>query len=294
MQDVRRLLDDFRTRERQGIREPVENAQLQLSAAVVIADQGVVRDLERLIPTFMHWVPDVPLYLVGDEFAITRAVAITHELGCGERLFCREWINDDSLQEANDRLSNLVNQSNYWKPGPIWWKLEGLRRIYEEVQDGVLLLDSDIIFTAPFVETKFHGVDLVLSPFYWIDPEYPVPEFPGSLTKIPIACRDGAINAGFVMVGRSDVVELWQQLYEEGVGKFYEQWIMRFLPMKYRSAFFSYLHNWGSWRRESPPEDVRSLHFHKWVNPQMEWHMECQERANQAVEFAREQLLSKK
>ena len=284
----------MRKNERMSIRRELRNETLKVEAAVVVADKGVVEDLERLIPTFMRFMPEhVHLYLAGDETTITRAVAIVTELGVGKRLHCRHWLTPESMAEAESRLSNLVNQADYWKPGPIWWKLEALRRVCKEVDGGVLLLDSDIVLTADFEEMEFQDVDAVLSPFYWSDPEFPSLSHGKNSELVPIANRDGHINAGFALVGRPDLVAFWIQMYELGIGDFYEQWCMKYLVNEFYCGYFSYLHNFGSWRRERPPRNCRSVHVHAETSVDRDWHKEIQKMANEAVKESREFFIRK-
>lgn len=279
------IIERFRKLERRGERKPFQNRILKPGAAVSVVDSNVSMDLYRLIPTWGAFT-DFDLYLVCDRKSEIVAKSLARTFNCLDRLKTRRWINQESIRFAESRLSNLTIQSDYWKPGPIWWKIEGLRRVIEETRKPVLMIDSDIVFCSPFNQA-FHCVDAAFSPFYWSDPELLVKnQGDENCPGIYISNRDGWLNAGFALVGREEIARRWLYLYESGIGGFYEQWLMKFLHSEFKCGYFDYLHNWGSWRREEPPPNVGSIHAHAWTKPPMKWHRAIQERGNQATREA--------
>ena len=172
----------------------------------------------------------------------------------------RPEITRESIEKIESSFRG-VNQSNYWRPGPIWWKLEALRRVLEEEPLPTLLVDCDIVFTSRNV-SEFYDVDLVLSPFHWPNPYLKVPIHPGSSKFVPIPERDGWYNAGYLLATRKEIPETWLDLYLQSVGGFYEQFCLGFLPQRFKHDVFGTAHNWGQWRCEKPHEKVVSVHAH--------------------------------
>ncbi|MEC5126552.1 hypothetical protein VSU19_07325 [Verrucomicrobiales bacterium BCK34] len=241
---------------------PSEAGRFGVERIVAVCDSGYSDDLWRLIPTVVGHHPDTDFILFCDEAAeVTAKEVIARMIPSCEHVQLRPVITEESIRDAEKRF-NGVNQSGYWKPGPIWWKLEALRRVLAEKAVPTLLVDCDITFTAPLRDT-FSGVDLVMSPFYWPNPELKVPLRPGSHKYVPIAERDGWYNAGYILATRVEVAETWMDLYMQSVGGFYEQFCMGYLPQRFRHTVFGTPHNWGQWRCEIPPPEVVSVHAHR-------------------------------
>lgn len=256
---IRELASGLVSGERLEAREP---STFGVERIVSVCDAGYADDLWRLIPSVVGHHPEIEFVLYCDEAAASVAGEVISRMipSCGN-VKIRPEITKESLRNV-ERNFNGVNQSSYWKPGPIWWKLEALRRVLEEKAVPTLLVDCDITFTAPF-EESFCGVDLVMSPFYWPNPELKVPVRPGSNKYVPIAERDGWFNAGYLLATRAEIPETWMELYMQSVGGFYEQYCMGYLPQRFRHTVFGTAHNWGQWRCETPPANVVSVHAHR-------------------------------
>jgi len=276
-----RARENMRTGQR-----PAASGRLRVDALVCVATREVAGDLARLIPTAQYHMPERPLHIVCDAETGNYARAICTPLGL-DNVIAHEWLTAESLAMATSRLRRVVEHSDYWKPAPLWWKIEGLRRIVRHYNGnkGVLMVDSDIVFAAP-VTDSFVGVDTVLSPFHWPDPNLKVQRSPQDKTMIPIAERDGWYNAGYLLTRSSAVCDAWLDLYERGVGGFYEQWILGHLPGLCRHDIFGTAHNWGQWRREVPREDVVSLHIHAATKHKPPFALAVQQRADFEAERA--------
>ncbi|MDF1737784.1 MAG: hypothetical protein P1U86_01395 [Verrucomicrobiales bacterium] len=267
--------------------EPSEEGAFGVERIVAVCDAGYADDLWRLIPGVVGHHPDTEFVLYCDRAAEATAMeVIAQMIPSSECVQLRPVITEESIREVEKRF-NGVNQSSYWKPGPIWWKLEALRRVLEEKSVPTLLVDCDITFTAAVKDT-FSGVDLVMSPFYWPNPELKVPIRPGSQKYVPIAERDGWHNAGYVLATRIEIAETWMELYMESVGGFYEQYCMGYLSQRFRHTVFGTAHNWGQWRCEIPPSGVVSVHAHRRTRHAHAYGQAIQEIAeNSAKQFLR-------
>ena len=229
---------------------------------VAVCDEGFQEDLWRLLPTVLGHHRDAEFHLYCDDSAARTAEEIAGQLRVPTaNLHLQPVIDRESLSRVERRFKG-VNQSSYWKPGAIWWKLESLRRVLEKSAEPTLLVDCDITFNAP-VQESFRGVDVVMSPFFWPNPNLRVRLRPDSNKMVPIAERDGWFNAGYLLATRVEVPETWLELFEQSVGGFYEQYCMGFLPQRFRHDVFGSAHNWGQWRCEIPPPDVVSVHAHQ-------------------------------
>lgn len=262
--------------------EPIRNREFGVEALVTVVSHGYERDLHRLIPTAQKFAPKIPLHIVCDAAAKAEVGEICKRLRT-RNVTCHEWINEDSLDRATSKLNHLVNQANYWKPGPIWFKLEAMRRLLAETKKACLLVDCDIIFTNPLTN-RFEGVDLVMSPFFWPNPMLTVPAVPGSTRIVPISERDGWYNAGYLLATRPEIAEAWLDLYESGVGGFYEQYCMGWLPQHFHHTIFGTEHNFGQWRAEAPKPQTVSCHAHIWTTPSKPHELRLQRFADKAVE----------
>ena len=256
---------------------------LRVDAASVVCDRNVIDDLWHLIPTWFRW-HDLPLYLYCDEYAERVAQELCAQIGKSHLLETQ--VVD---LEKGVNLPNIGIQDSYWKPIPIWWKLEGLRQTVEKTGGGVLCIDADICFLGSVVEEWFEA-DCVMSPFYWGDPYQRVPKSPEDPTPVPIPERDGWFNAGYFLTHRVEVAEKWMELYESGVDGFYEQACMARLQKHFHCSFFNETHNWGIWRKEGPRINTRSLHVHAGTShkPNLIHHKAIELRARQAAARALE------
>lgn len=274
--------DRARENRRTGKR-PEARGQLSVGAIVAVATHEVADDLDRLLVTAQYHMPNIPLHLACDAEAAKHARALANTYGL-DNVAVHEWLTPDGLAFAESRVQRVTSHNDYWKPAPIWWKLEALRNIVRLYNGnrGVLLVDSDIVFARPVAEA-FTNVDTVLSPFFWPDPTLRVARSPHDATPVPIAERDGWHNAGYLLTRSSAVCEAWLDLYERGVGGFYEQWILGYLPGLTATDVFGTAHNWGQWRREIPREDVVSLHIHARTKHREPFALAVQQAAEQAT-----------
>jgi hypothetical protein len=257
---------------------------------VAICTVDVVQDLERLLPTVGYFT-DMVIHLICDATSQTIAKELASLLGISDRLHCLPWLTPENMALAESKLKRITIQHSYWKPGPIWWKLEGTRRVLEMLKgQSCLFLDSDIVFCNEFRNTSFEHVDVVLSPFYWPDPDQMVPPRPGSKNYVHISIRDGVLNAGYAWVTKPDVMDLWKELYEAGVGGFYEQYVMGYLCQKFCVDWFDARHNFGQWRSQIPPPNTISLHMHASTKHYRPSALAVSERAASATLFATRML----
>jgi hypothetical protein len=270
-------------------RSPLSSNPLSIDAACVVADQGVADDLERLIPTFRFHHPKTPLHLIVDDAAAERAKMIDRYLGIGG-LYVHRWLTEENMRFVEDRVSGLTNHADYWKPGPIWWKMAGAARILREYLpkgSGLLLVDSDIVFNRRADEETWNHVDGVFSPFYWPDPiGLQVARVPGG-PKVSIATRDGHINAGYFLARRPEIFERWLELFEQGIDGFYEQACMHKLGLEWSFDYFAFEHNFGQWRGEFPRPDAISYHIHAATSHAAPTGQTIQEAADRATARAR-------
>lgn len=276
------MITKLKTNLLSGRREaPVATTGYPLHAAVVCT-QEVSPDLYRLIPSLCYYT-DMNLHLICDKATRDIAIQIARLLGVIDRVQCLTWITPESLKMAEDRVKKIAVQNEYWKPGPIWWKLEGTRRVLEMLKgQSVLMLDSDIVFCNEFRNVSFENVDAVLSPFFWPDPDLMVPPVPNSRQRVHIAARDGVLNAGYAWITKPELMAFWLELYEAGIGGFYEQFVMGYLCQRFNVNWFDARHNFGQWRAQIPPDDTISLHVHANTRHLKPSAIAVQERATQA------------
>lgn len=241
--------------------EPVPSTGPPVHACVICTEE-VSTDLQQLLPT-VGWYTDLTIHLVCDAATAKIARQLAQKLDMVDRVHCLPWLNKQTLDEANKRLSAIKHQNDYWKPGPIWWKLEGTRRVLEMLNgQSCMLLDSDIVFCNEFRGQSFQHADAIFSPFFWPDPDLNVPPMPGDPDRVHISQRDGVLNAGYAWITKPDVMALWLELYEAGIGGFYEQYIMGYIGQKFCTDWFNVQHNFGQWRNQTPPPNTISLHIH--------------------------------
>jgi hypothetical protein len=274
-----------------GFRTPSANSNLGIDAFVCVATEEVAPDLERLIPTVAFFAPDTPFHLVCDRQAFRWAKRISDGIGY-KNITLHQWLNAVEIANAESRVRGIAH-SPYWKRGPIWWKIEALRRVLDHYrsQKGVLLVDSDIVFINPLGNQRYGAVDAVLSPFYWPTPEWYIEGRPGG-NLVQISARDGFYNAGYLLAGSASVAEFWLQLYEDGRGGFYEQKCLEYFPQAFRCGYFGPEHNFGQWRRELPIPGTVSVHAHAWSIWDVPFHNEIQRVANQSSQRALRALTS--
>ena len=239
-------------------------AMLTPGRLMVVATEEVKADLGRLIPTVLAWHPGLEIHVVGDAAACRMAEGIGRFFGRERGITLHDWITPESLERAEVECRDVVRHSPYWKMGPIWWKLEGMRRLFEQGGAPVMLVDSDIVFCRPWRmgEMVFLGVDLVLSPFHWPGDVPVIPRGPGSVERWPVSAVHGWHNAGMLLAGRGEIPEEWMRLTRAGVGGFYEQGCLDHLAQRFRHDVLGTAHNWGIWRKHAPGPDVASVHRH--------------------------------
>lgn len=257
-------LRGFKARLGTGARLPVSGplGELGLETIVTVATIEVAEDLKRLLPTALrHTNARIVVYCDQPTY---ENLATYEEAGV---VIFRPVLTNAALAEAEAQLENLTHQNSYWKPGPIWWKLRALELCLEEF-GPTMMVDSDIVFTSKFADKLPRNRDAKLSPFYWPNPYLKVPLKPGEDKKVPIAERDGFFNAGYLWARGVEVATAWRELYEAGVGGFYEQWCMGFLPGLFKCSYFDERHNHGNWRDEAPDDTTVSVHIHPWIDPQ--------------------------
>lgn len=255
---------------------------------MVVATAEVQADLGRLIPTVLAWHPGLALHVVGDAAACRMAEGIGRFFGLEHRLALHDWITPESLERAESEFRDVVRHSPYWKVGPIWWKLEGLRRLFGLDGAPVLLVDSDIVFCRAWsmAEMTFLGVDLVLSPFHWPGEVPVIPRTPGDAVRWPVPAVHGWHNAGMLLAGRGEIAEEWMRLTRAGVGGFYEQGCLDHLAHRFRHDVLGTAHNWGIWRKHAPGPNVASVHRHAETPVRCAVSRAIEARAMRAVEEA--------
>jgi hypothetical protein len=273
------MIHELSSMRRDGVRcELKKRGGSKLNHMVTIATKEVAEDLTRLIPTALFYT-DAHLHIICDP---ETAAMLPRTLD--KRIHVYPMLTEKALNDAIGKLKNLTVQSDYWKPGPIWWKLKGLEWLAETLNDSLMLVDSDIVFTGRFDE-RLRG-DAKLSPFFWPDPLLSVRRAPDSDDFVPISERDGWINAGYAWIRSEEVATYWKELYESGIGGFYEQWCMGFLPSKFKCSYFDERHNHGNWRNQAPDDETISVHIHAETRPKKKSLISVQNAANSAVDRA--------
>jgi hypothetical protein len=237
------------------------NPGLYFNRLMVVATEEVKSDLGRLIPTALAFT-NLSIHIVGDSAACRMAEGIGRFLGGESRIHLHPWITPESLIQAAEESAAVTAHSAYWKVGPIWWKLRGMLRLFEESEASVFLVDSDIVFTGLLKDLSWPGTDLVLSPFHWTGDVALVPVVPGSVVKHPLPSVHGNYNAGYLLAGRGEVAEEWMRLYRAGIGGFYEQACLAHLSHRFEWDVFGTAHNWGIWRKSAPRKGTVSVHRH--------------------------------
>jgi hypothetical protein len=160
-----------------------------------------------------------------------------------------------SLDDHPSEILDIKSISSYWKREPIWFKLKGLR---DEVElskgKGVLICDSDITFKRGFLR-DFYG-DVALSPFYWGDRFLKISE-----EKL-LRDRDGEFNAGMLATNSIEFCDWWIDAYKSGLGGFYEQKCLDYVPSLFDVDYIGPEHNFGKWRSQIPKDNISSFHYH--------------------------------
>lgn len=274
---------------------PKPGGPLKVDAIMTVCTEELAHELELWMPTAALHHPEAMLYVVGDYPAVIKARALAQEYHIAHRVIPMALLAGDGRKIAEERCRNVATISKYWKADVIWWKLEGLRQVLEDELPGrgVLLTDCDITFTAP-VREVFPHADAVLSPFWWVT-GHQVTKHP-RLGRMPLAQRDGFFNAGYFLTNHAEVAKTWLELYEQGEGGFYEQKCLEHLPRRFRCDYFDAKHNWGKWRKETPRENVVSIHFHadeKRPANAPDWWIANQQMAIDAAAAARSALTGK-
>lgn len=235
---------------RDGYRlEPVSSDPLRVDAIMTVATGRVAGDLERFLTTARYHHPGVPIYVICDKETFEKGLELATVNSAFGVVFV-PCITEENSRDWRDH-ADLIKHADYWQPGAIAWKMKGALRLYEQgvihEGQGLLVADSDIVFNGDARSEEFPGCDCALSPGYcWADRR--------------TGERDTWLNAGMVLARRRDFWERWLALYRRGIGEFYEQGCLQWLLQEYRAGFFSWRHNWGSWRAEQP-HDALSLHI---------------------------------
>lgn len=244
-------------------RAPVEpGSPLRVGAIMTICTEKLAHEIDSWMATAAVHHPKAKLYVVGDYPACDHAYGRAVQWNLTHRFVRLPLLAGDGLRQARERCRRVATIHSYWKEDIIWWKIEGLRRVLSEFEangDGVLLTDSDITFTGAVAE-EFPHADVVLSPFHWAIFDHRVRHPRDGV--MPLPQRDGFFNAGYLLTRRPEVAEAWLDLYERGVGGFYEQKCLEELPRRFACDYFGVAHNWGKWRREAPRPGTVSIHYH--------------------------------
>lgn len=275
---------DYAEFRRDGYRlEPVSSDPLRVDAIMTVATGRVAGDLERFLTTACYHHPGVPIYVICDEEAYHAGLAITRGSDVFGGGFYLPHITEKNSRDWLDH-ADLIKHAAYWQPGAIAWKMKGALALYDlgRVQEGqgLLVADSDIVFNGDARAEEFPGCDCALSPGYcWADRR--------------TGERDTWLNAGMVLARRRDFWERWLALYRRGIGEFYEQGCLQWLLQEYRCGFFSWRHNWGSWRAEQP-HDALSLHIRATMEHSHLGGKALQAEARKAFDRAKAGLLARR
>lgn len=233
---------------------------LRVEALLTVCTVELLPEIETWLASAARWHPEARLYVAGDYPVCREALRLAVRWDFAARLYPLPLLAGDGLAMARERCGGVTRISDYWREDIIWWKLAALEWVlqYAEPSRGVLLTDCDITFAQPVTGLWGGGVEAVLSPFWWW--AYDVPKRRDGSVTLP--GFDGIFNAGYFLTRSLAVATAWRELYEAGVGGFYEQKCLEWLPRRFACDYFDARHNWGKWRREAPRTDTVSLHYH--------------------------------
>jgi len=243
----------------------LQRSSTQDPARPLIADAIVTVCTKELAHELREFLPSVNVAFPRARIFVATDISAAELRALCESLHLTEKVTRIPLRiaEARKRIRKVSTVSDYWNKEYIWVKLDALQRVQERLPDsGILMLDCDITFAAPF-ERHFFG-DVVLSPFYWGNLQMQTHADPADSSKgcVPIWERDGLFNAGMLLTRSADFCRWWKETYESGEFGFYEQKCLDQVPRLFHADYFSPLHNFGKWRFESPWQEVRSYHYH--------------------------------
>lgn len=217
---------------------------------------------EELLHELEEWLPSARVCYPNAKLVVSTDVnpKRVHEIAKGLHVRDVHTMNFNR-KEAISKSKNIPLYSKHWKPETIWGKLNETRRVVEEHPgQGVMFADTDITFIRPIDRTFL--ADVVLSPAFCGDLQRTT-KLLTSDDRIPLFRRDGLFNAGTWITRSSTFMRWWIGAVELSEGdSFLEQTSLEHAPRNFVTDYLDSRDNFGKWRFQLPPPDVRSVHFH--------------------------------
>jgi len=231
---------------------------------VTLCTEELLYELYEWLPTARVCYPKTKLVVVTD-VAPGRVKVIADEVNVS-RLQIRKFDRERAVEKSR----NIPLYSTHWKPETIWGKLDETRTTIKDYPGkGVMFADSDITFVRPIDRT--YEADIVLSPAFCGDLQRKVSLLTRPEAQIPMFRRDGLFNAGMWLTRSVEFMSWWIAAVEASEGdSFLEQTSLEYCPAGFITDYLDSRDNFGKWRFQAPPSDVRSVHYHlkersRWV-----------------------------
>lgn len=229
---------------RSGSYEP-----MKVSEVVTVCMGKLIHEMREFLPSVRVAFPECPIYVYTDNILAVQEIAEANLVN-----------NVIPVKVSFDTpsFSKVIKHSVYWHADAIYFKLKALldrvKSLPSNSRSGVMIVDCDVTFNDGF-EKPFFG-DVALSPFYWGKRDLKVQ------TGESLQSCHGEFNAGMLVSRSIDFCNWWIDAYIAGLGGFYEQACLDFVPKSFCVDYISPLHNFGKWRFAKPHKFVRSYHQH--------------------------------
>jgi len=224
-----KLRDGWLMKKRQLIRK----LPLCIEAISVTCGGRLLPQLRPFVEQVKFLHPEWPLHIATDPEGRAR---IQDLLGPEDVVWTL--LEKDHVRHSSGKS---IDHGQRWSKSWIGLKLENFQRALKHFQCGVLQCDSDFIFCRSLPKTNWHA-DVVMSTHRGPLMHNNVPDF------------HGRYNAGLLLTDDLAIADKWRELYEAGVGEFYEQKLLEQFDDLYVVDLFPSDWNWGAWRNQ---EDVK-------------------------------------
>jgi len=218
--------------------------EMKVEAFVAVCGGDYAHDVKTYLTSLRAFHPYEVVYLYLDEKAQAHYDELPSHI---KQNVYVEAVTPTLHQHATERCSKVRFHHRYFRVDWIWIKLNAFLQAIIHHKGPVLMTDADLVF-AGRCEDTWVG-EAVLSPHYF-------------LVDNETNTRGGVYNAGWCLSHSEAFVRSWIELFEAGVGRFYEQHLMHLLRSKYDCAIASPMHNVGRWRSKPIRKGVISLHGH--------------------------------
>lgn len=228
-----------------------------------LCTEELLHELDEWLPTARVCYPKAKL-VISTDVPLKRVEEIARRLNV-KNVKVRKF----DRKRAIENSKNIPLYSPHWKPETIWGKLDETRTSVETYRGaGVMFADTDITFVRP-IDRSFHA-DVVLSPAFCGDLQRKTSLLTQPDQKIPLFRRDGLFNAGMWLTRSFEFMDWWIKAVEmSGGDSFLEQTSLEYAPGGFITDYLDSRDNFGKWRFQAPPPDVRSVHYH--INERSRW-----------------------